>query len=239
MTPALKPVAGFEATAYAWRDGAIVWAATHGHTEHPRHATRPWRPHRFEGDARSLMAGAQLCLARLDLASNKGLLRWLGGQPLPFPLEPARPRFDAVRDALVRDDAVAFGAAALRVLGLGHGLTPSGDDFIGAIVFALAHAPRKSWRAPLPAVKAQLRDAARSATNPISAALLDDLMAGASYRVLHELIDALQGRQPAEVKSATEALLSLGASSGADMLAGLLLTLTTTPSHDLACTASP
>ncbi len=239
MTPALKPVAGFEATAYAWRDGAIVWAGIHGHTEHPRHATRPWRPHRFEGDARSLVTGAHLCLARLDLASNKGLLCWLGGQPLPFPLEPARPRFDAVRDALARDDPVAFGVAALRVLGLGHGLTPSGDDFVGAIVFALAHAPRAAWRMALSGIKTQIRDAAQSATNPISAALLDDLMAGASYRVLHRLIDALQGRQPDHIKSATEALLSLGASSGADMLAGLLLTLTTTPNQDLVCTSPP
>ena len=148
-----------------------------------------------------------------------------------------------MREVLVRDDPAAFSAAALRVLGLGHGLTPSGDDFIGAIVFALAHAPRKAWRARLPGIKAQIRDAAQSvvspATNAISAALLDDLMAGASYRVLHELIDAMQGQQPAEIQSATAALLSLGASSGADLLAGLLLTLTTTPSHDLARTSPP
>ena len=128
---------------------------------------------------------------------------------------------------------------ARNLLGLGHGLTPSGDDFIGAIFFALAHAPRDPWRADMPAMQARIHQAAQTATNAISAALLDDLIAGRSYRALHELLAALQDDDAATIHHATQALLRVGASSGADMLAGLLLALTTQPGLDPALTPSP
>ena len=225
----LQAVAGFEATAYAWRHGAIVWAGDKAGTDHPRNLWRPWQPPPLRCDARTLAVGAHTCLRQLDGANSKGLLRWLMAMPLHFPLEHARPRFDAVREALTRHDAAAFETAALRVLGLGHGLTPSGDDFIGAIFFALAHAPRVAWRADMPAMQARMHEAAQTATNAISAALLDDLIAGASYRALHEQLAALQDGDAATIHHATQALLRVGASSGADMLAGLLLALITSP----------
>jgi Protein of unknown function (DUF2877) len=190
-------------------------------------------------DAPALAAGARLCLRQLDGRESHGLLSWLLARPLPFPLEVARPRLDAVRAALACGDAIAFEAAVLRLLGLGPGLTPSGDDFIGAIFFALAHAPRRAWREAMPGMQARLRDAALTATNPISAALLDDLMAGASYRVLHELLAALQDGDAVAIAQTTQALLCVGASSGADMLAGLLLALTTPPGGDLAAAPTP
>ncbi len=225
----LQAVVGFEATAYAWQQGAIVWAGDDASTDHPRNVWRPWQPPPLRCDARALAAGALICSKQLETANSQGLLRWLLDQPLPFPLEHARPRFDAVREALTRNDAAAFEAAALRLLGLGHGLTPSGDDFIGAIFFALANAPREAWRADMPAMQARIHEAAQTATNAISAALLDDLMAGASYRALHELLAALQDGGAATIHHTTQALLRVGASSGADMLAGLLLALTTSP----------
>ena len=152
----LQAVVGFEATAYAWQQGAIVWAGDKAATDHPRNLWRPWQPPPLRCDVPALAAGARTCLGHIEAANSKGLLRWLLDQPLPFPLEHARPRFDAVREALARNDAPAFEAAALRVLGLGHGLTPSGDDFIGAIFFALAHAPREAWRADMPAMQARM-----------------------------------------------------------------------------------
>jgi hypothetical protein len=157
-----------------------------------------------------------------------GLLGWLAGQHLVFPLELARPRLHALTQALHAQDLVAFEAAALRVLGLGHGLTPSGDDLFGGIFFTLAHAPILSdaaWRSAMPGVHACIRGAAKSATNPISAALLDDLMRGSSYRVLHDVLDAFQAGEPGPITDAVNQLLRLGASSGGDMLAGVFLAL--------------
>jgi hypothetical protein len=148
-------------------------------------------------------------------------------EPLPFPLNHAAARFDAVADALRRDDIERFEAAARRLLGLGPGLTPSGDDFLGGIFFALALAPREAWLERLPAVRVRIRGAAQTATHAISAALLGDLIDGAGYGLLHDLAAALQSQAPARIDAATQALLRLGASSGADLLAGLLLALTT------------
>jgi hypothetical protein len=244
---ALQKIAGFEATDFAWRGGRIVWVGDDASVMHPRHATNPWQPAPIACDAVRLQRGARLCLERIRATPAKGLLLWLTGRPMPFPLEHAVARFDALRSALESNHLPGFEAAARRVLGLGHGLTPSGDDFLGAIAFTLHHAPRPAWRAELPAALARLREHARGATNPISAALLDDLIDGASYAALHDMLAVLQGHALPEIEAATQALLRVGASSGADMLSGLLLASIANPDiacHDLAgqdnaCLTSP
>jgi hypothetical protein len=173
-----------------------------------------------------LQVGAQICVAQIAAADTKGLLLWLTNRELAFPLNHAAPRFDAVRAALQTNDMPAFEQASIRVLGLGHGLTPSGDDFLGGIFFALAHRPYPDWSASLPTLQANICKACETATNPISAALLADNMAGASYGVLHDMLDALESNDAEFIAAACKALLSLGSSSGADLLAGLLLALT-------------
>lgn len=225
----LRPVPGFETTDYVLLHGHIAWAGHHAVTDHPRNARRPWQPARQRLSPTRLRQGAALLWPALADGSAgilvRGLLLWLCGRPLAFPLHLAQGRFDAVRGALHAQDLPAFEAAALRVLGLGPGLTPSGDDFIGALLFTLRHAPLACWQARMPALYARLRAAACTATNPISAALLADLMAGRSYRALHELLAALQRGEPAAMHQAVQSLLAVGASSGADMLAGVLLAL--------------
>ncbi len=235
MTPTaapLRPIAGFEATAYAWRGSEIVWTGEHGQTEHPRHASRPWRAPPLDCDRQRLRAGAGQCLALLGAQNPipaRGLLAWLVGAPLDFPWQAAVPRLDALRQALGHGDLPAFEAAARRVLGLGPGLTPSGDDLLGGVFFVLAHAPLPDWQAALPAVAARLRAACAGATNAISAALLADLMAGQGYRLLHEFVAALDRGAQSEIVSTALALHRLGASSGADLMAGVLLALSAEP----------
>jgi len=229
----LQKISGFEATDYAWLRGNVVWVGAGASPRHPRNARHPWQPGPIACNAARLRVGARTCLGRLEAVPATGLLLWLTGQPLSFPLDHAVARFDAVRSALERNDLPAFEAAVLRVLGLGHGLTPSGDDFVGGICFALKHAPRDAWRAGLPAVLAEIRRAAATSTNVISAALLDDLIDGASHCALHELLAAMQDNSLPQIARATQALLAIGASSGADMLAGLLVCLVTTSHEDI------
>ena len=238
----LQKIPGFESTAYAYEGGRVVWAGLHSTTDHPRNAHMPWQPP-VEApalNAARLQAGSATCLALFNGNAGhsaqspmaaKGLLAWLIGQPLAFPLNHATARFDAVHLALQRHDLSMLGQAAVRLLGLGHGLTPSGDDFVGGIMFTLHHlgrlSPAPTWLADLPELAGQLRVAAQTATNVISAALLDDLLNGSSYRVLHELLAAFDSQNELRIESATAELLRLGASSGADLLAGVLLALTT------------
>jgi hypothetical protein len=235
----LQPVPGFEGTDYALLRGRIVWAGRHAATDHPRNAHRPWQPARQRLSAPRLWAAAAgLQRGLLDGSAGvpaRGLLLWLCGRPLPFPLQHARVRFDAVHGALQAQDLPAFEAAALRVLGLGDGLTPSGDDFVGALLFTLRQAPIPAWPARLPALRKRLLASARTATNPISAALLGDLMAGRSYRALHELLAALDSGPPAALHAAARSLLAVGATSGADMLAGVLMALQVQPAPPCPC----
>ena len=221
----LQAVPGFETTDYAVLDGRIVWTGSNARTDHPRNVAYPWQAQPVIYSAARLRRGAALAWRGMD--AHVGLLGWLAGQRLVFPLELARPRLDALAQALRAQDCVAFEAAALRVLGLGHGLTPSGDDLLGGILFTLAHAPIPAWRSAMPGLHARIRSAAESATNPISAALLDDLMRGSSYRVLHGVFDAFHAGQAGPINDAVQALLRLGSSSGGDMLAGVFLALQT------------
>jgi len=223
VAPDLQAVPGFETTDYALLDGRIVWTGSHAQTDHPRNLAYPWQAAPVTYDAQALRSGAALAWAGMDV--HVGLLGWLAGQRLVFPLELARPRLQAVAQALCAQDLAALEAAALRVLGLGHGLTPSGDDLMGGILFTLAHAPIAAWGGAMPGLHARIRRAAQGATNPISAALLDDLMRGSSYRVLHDVFDAFQAGQPSRITAAVDRLVRLGASSGGDMLAGVFLAL--------------
>ena len=221
------PIQGFEATDYAWFDRRIVWVGD-ADVRHPRNYWKPWQPPTKTYSAALLQAGARLCRAQIAKNDAHGLLLWLTKRELAFPLNHAKARFDAVRDALQTKHSKAFQTSAIRVLGLGQGLTPSGDDFLGGIFFAYTHVckPYPDWLSSLPALEANIHKACEAATNPISAALLIDNMLGASYGQLHDMLDALESNDTRFIENATQALLNLGSSSGADLLAGLLLALT-------------
>jgi hypothetical protein len=226
----LMPIKGFERTDYAYCGDRIVWIGDNGAVRHPRNYWNPWQPPAKTYNSSLLQAGARSCLQQIeawvgDTQKWEGLLLWLTGREMRFPLEAARARFDAARAALQAKDIAAFEQAALRVLGLGNGLTPSGDDFLGGIFFALDHKPHPVWAARLPTLKDNICKACEAATNPISAALLADSMAGASYGELHDMLDALESNDSEFIIAACKALLGVGSSSGADLLAGLLLAL--------------
>ena len=226
-TLALARVPGFESTHYALLDGYIVWTGETAHSDHPRNLANPWQAGPAHYQAQALRKGAALAWQALQTQARPGLLAWLGGEALPFPLSLAEQRLHDLAQALHSQNLAAFEAACMRLLGLGVGLTPSGDDLVGAVFFTLRHAPIAHWQAAMPALRTRISHSAQSASNTISAALLDDLLQGSSYRALHEFFDALHAQQTPAIEDAMRALLRIGASSGADMLAGVLLTLLT------------
>jgi hypothetical protein len=106
------------------------------------------------------------------------------------------------------------------LIGLGSGLTPSGDDFIGGLLFAL-HVlrntyPDSSWiQLPVEPYSAK--------TNPISFTLLRDLAHGHALAPLHRIAHGLLGRDPFEsIYPFIWQLIRVGNSTGWDLLAGLL-----------------
>ena len=102
------------------------------------------------------------------------------------------------------------------LLGMGPGLTPSGDDFIGAMLITLHHLKQKDAQAQLANAVIEL---APACTNPISAQHLYAATEGLGSDAFHQVLTS----NP----SALGALTSIGHSSGWDALAGLYVTLKT------------
>jgi len=220
----------------------IVWLAGTGATLHPRAilapqaphpehdavrlevgALAPWRPPALDAVAAAHLAKGWRDLAAAPLGTPGGFGALLTGQPLAFPLDGARAAAEALAHACARNDAVGAGDAALALLGVGGGLTPSGDDYVGGALFAraLVVAPRPddavAWRGTADRVVAR----APACTHPISAALLGDLAAGRSWAPLHDLVSALAAGTPHAAHAAARRLVTLGHTSGWDMLAGV------------------
>ncbi len=169
----------------------------------------------------------------------RGLGALLTGERLSAPLDLAHARIQVLIDALSRNDAATALEHALPLLGLGAGLTPSCDDFIGAAWLAkllspgLPNAQRAAWQ-----TSAQtLAHVATERTHRISATLLADTLRGESYGVLTSFARACLDSSVADTErlDAARQLVAVGHSSGWDLLTGFVLGL-----HGNAlCSANP
>jgi len=110
--------------------------------------------------------------------------------------------------------------APLDLVGLGSGLTPSGDDLLCGALVALHAIGRVDAARDL---YAAISEAARLATSSLSAAFLRAAAEGQSSEPLHEAIIALLENQ--SVARPVEAVAHIGHTSGWDALAGAALVL--------------
>jgi hypothetical protein len=131
----------------------------------------------------------------------------------------------AIVGACLEEDIIKIVKAGRELIGLGPGLTPSGDDFLGGVLFA-AHSlkmafPEEFFWEDEPIVK--LIEWSYSRTNPISHAILSDLSVGHGPEPLHDIVGPLlSGRDWKKVMLSINRLLRIGHASGWDLLAGLL-----------------
>lgn len=121
----------------------------------------------------------------------------------------AQPALDAIDRWLVGN---TLDAEAEMLIGLGPGLTPSGDDFLGGVLVALNHLERASqaralWR---------WLEARLARTSDISAAHLAAAAAGEAHEALHAVLAG---------DLALEKLDAVGHTSGWDALAGMTAVL--------------
>lgn len=134
----------------------------------------------------------------------------------------ARPLVLGLARACLEQDGHQAVKNADALVGLGEGLTPSGDDLLGGLFFALRTLQTiygcPDFIDPQPIVE---RYAAQ--TNRISYTLLKDLALGHGLAPLHEIVNGLLGgRHPAEIDPLINELTRTGHSTGWDLLAGLL-----------------
>lgn len=124
----------------------------------------------------------------------------------------------ALRNGLTSGNTAKLDEAVSLFLGLGHGLTPSGDDALSGALMML-FALRKDAQAIIlgRCISANME----KATSALSCAFLRAACDGEPSAAMHEAIAALLGHaRPADVVSPVR---DIGETSGFDMLAGVLL----------------
>lgn len=131
-------------------------------------------------------------------------------------------RFEA---ALASGDNASLGRAVGRFVGLGYGLTPSGDDFLCGMLYALHRFSCISDRAEnyLGMLSAAISEH-MEATNEVSAEYIRCALDGEYFEVVERVLDRLTDEltDTVSLDSALGGLLSVGASSGSDILCGIL-----------------
>lgn len=120
-------------------------------------------------------------------------------------------------------DARAVEDAILRLMGLGEGLTPSGDDILCGLAF-LAAQTSSGLEALLPPLRRSL-DTGAGRTTLLSAVTIGAATAGRGRQSMHDLALALQAGDIDALKDAAARILAIGHSSGADILTGMRLAL--------------
>jgi hypothetical protein len=124
----------------------------------------------------------------------------------------AQPALEAIERWLVGN---ALAEETAMLIGLGPGLTPSGDDFLGGVMLALHHVHRAAqarslWRWLEPRL---------TRTSAISAAHLAAAAAGEGHEAFHAALEELFQRHDGW-PAALERLAAIGHCSGWDALAG-------------------
>jgi len=105
------------------------------------------------------------------------------------------------------------------LIGLGPGLTPAGDDFVGGAMIALRVCGTTAGHAALAdRIAAWALPLARSNTNRISRAHLECAATGEGHEALHDLLCSFEEKH-------LERLARIGHTSGLDAAAGALLAL--------------
>jgi len=148
-------------------------------------------------------------------------------------IESAYPAICGVASACRQHDLAALLKHAEGLVGMGGGLTPSGDDYLGGVLFGLAMlreaGARLEWCSPDSV--APFIAASRARTNLISAALLSDHAAGHASETLHRFAFAfLMDRSAEAVHRAACDLIQMGHSTGWDLLTGAWTAMALVPS---------
>jgi hypothetical protein len=120
-----------------------------------------------------------------------------------------------------------FGGSLLEgvsmLKGCGAGLTPSGDDFIAGVLIGLHLVQQLRQRELRPVIDAIYR--AATGNNIFSNTFLDLSSRGLLIEKMKNLIVAILGEEADAVRVASLELFAIGATSGADLGTGFLMTL--------------
>ncbi len=206
--------------------------------------SQPWNPHpRLEPGAcppeRLARNVAALTALLAEQAPKEGLAALAGGVDAEaasskapgsnadesFLLHTARPAAAHLLDGVMRQQMPAVRQGASGLIGLGPGLTPSGDDLLIGFMAATSILGEPIGLASewYPRVHRELLTIARGRTNKISITWMEYAQQGEVAEHIGHLFQALVGEDARQVESTALTVLKTGATSGADLLAGVIL----------------
>ena len=193
-------------------------------------AVEPWRPPRITERMPPSVAFAILTAFASRHAPTDGLgpmvSPLLSGDALtPSPGALSRAAagpLAALRDWISSDALGEPPAEIASLLGLGPGLTPSGDDALGGALIALRAYGRTDAANRL---ADRLNASAATATSTISRAHLACAIDGEGHESLHDALAALASADRDRIVAAAVRLAAVGHSSGWDALAGVAAVL--------------
>ena len=174
------------------------------------------------------MASARACAAKDGHGWSSLLATVVSGRGVDnlaweerFALE----RIGRLQTAMRQCDGKAAGASLMDLIGLGRGLTPSGDDMVAGLLLAL-----NRWREALRPetgvedINRSVEEWARLHTTALSATLIKCAARGlASERLIHALDSIMTGTP--SLDDSLPPLLQWGASSGMDSLLGMAVAI--------------
>jgi hypothetical protein len=175
--------------------------------------SQSWNPPALRGTARPHLDALRACLD--GHVPEEGLGCTILGAHNPLSVH-AQPALEAIERWLAGN---ALGNEAAQLIGLGPGLTPSGDDYLGGVLIGLRWLGRGAqadslwrWLAPRLAER----------TSEISAAHLAAAAAGEAHEALHQVLEDLSAWQPPDLLPGLARLDAVGHTSGWDALAGVV-----------------
>ena len=137
----------------------------------------------------------------------------------------AWPSIQRITRACRTRDLDAIFNHAMDLIGLGEGLTPSGDDFIGGLLFCIQTLQDlfDDDHLDFSDLVPEFLRSSKPRTNLISYTVLKDHASGHTYESLQDSIQALLTGMDQEIlRQAIHRLIKIGHSTGWDMLCGML-----------------
>ena len=120
-----------------------------------------------------------------------------------------------------RDAAVEKARWVKKLIGLGPGLTPSGDDFLGGMMIALHSIGEHGLCSRL---WPEIYQSAAASTNPISFTHLKAASEGMGSKCIHRAISDMTGGNAEAMFGSMVGINRIGHTSGWDTVAGIVLT---------------
>jgi len=174
---------------------------------------KSWEPPPFRGEARPQLDALRACLD--GHVPQEGLGCTILGVHNALSVH-AQPALEAIDRWLAGN---TLGNEATQLIGLGPGLTPSGDDYFGGVLVALRWLGRGAqadslWR--------WLEPRLQTRTSAVSAAHLAAAASGQVHEALHDVLENLSAWHAPDLHPSLARLDAVGHTSGWDALAGIV-----------------